>query len=504
MTNRSSHYTGAGLNLQQNQQRQKKGSKFKHRAALHVLIGVACFGLFMGSFSRFEQEIATQFNIFNPVPAARVLYQIPQTANLQQKHGASDYAISLNILDKPSDTIHINRNNKRNSTYYVEPPKFSKQQLVQMAEHRAKQIAELDRQAAIRAAKQRVADKREAEQRQAAKAQLAKLAAQQELAAKLAKNNASSAIKPKNIANFEALKIAEKPPLKLSAKKQDLTVQPDAKQLLTKNISTPKILTTEEIDRLKRDISGNAELYLAEQIAPMPTIHTADGKSDFVEAMLAKVTAQAHDTQIGWSAGNGKSSAIRRQTIALNKLNGFTLVDGKITTKVNQIVGDRILMANVKVPAPLKRPKYTPRAKTNPLTTNRTSLTCLTTALYHEVRGESRAGQLAVAEVISSRRRSKSYPNTFCGVIYQNATKRNACQFSFACDGKTDLPRDLKTWKKMKTLASDFLAGRAGAPAVRGATHYHTKAVSPKWRWAMTRLGSIGAHIFYKDPKARA
>ena len=65
---------------------------------------------------------------------------------------------------------------------------------------------------------------------------------------------------------------------------------------------------------------------------------------------------------------------------------------------------------------------------------------CLAQAIYHEARGESREGQLAVANVIINRAFSKKYPSTICGVVFQNADKGNyKCQFTFACDGRSDM-----------------------------------------------------------------
>ena len=472
MTKRSSHLTDAQKNLYKNQKRNKTISIFNHRAALHLLVGLASLGFFIGFLDQMEHYIAIQLGIYEPDKPTLTLYQIPQTANLRQKHGDSAYDIAGHSLKKNPDNIRINRKNKRDSTYFIKVVKLDQEAAIQLATRRAKQIAELDRQAALNEALAKAA-LLEAEKRKAT----------------------SSEIKAKKIASFDFQ------PTKTNS---SLTDQPDSEDLRIASLNKTKILSGDEIDQLKRDKINLTATYAAEQMAPMPNIHSGKVKSEFVENMLAQVTAQAHETEVGWSSGNGKSSSIRRQTISLDKLNGFTVLDGKLATKETESTSDRILMANIQVPAPLKRPKYTPKNTPKAITTNRSSLTCLTTALYHEVRGESRAGQLAVAEVISARRRSRSYPNTFCGVIYQNATKRNACQFSFACDGKTDLPRDLKTWAKMKKLAGDFLAGRASAPKVRGATHYHTTKVSPKWRWSMKRIGRIGAHIFYKDPRARA
>lgn len=471
MINRSNQYTAAYNKLYENQARSSEKTTIKHRVVLHWLIGLLCFGVFTGIWSEFEQTIIGKFDFFQKNDLLLSLYEIPQTTNLRQKHGQSAFDISGNRLKKNTHSIRVNRSHKRDSTYFIKPHKLSTEVAIQLATRRAKQIAELDKQAALNEA-------------------LAKAAL---LEAK--KNSASSsAIKAKKIAAFE---------LNPNSNTTALTTQPIKDDLVVTGLNRPQILSIDEIEKLKQDKLNHTATFAAEQSAPMPTVHSGAKKTEFVETILAQVTAQAHDTEIGWSSGNGKSSSIRRQTISLDELNGFTVVNSKLATKESEIVGDQILMANIRVPAPLKRPKYTPKAGQDSITTNRSSLTCLTAALYHEVRGESRSGQLAVAEVISARRRSPSYPNTYCGVIYQNATKRNACQFSFACDGKTDLPRDLKTWAKMKKLANDFLAGRVSAPTVRGATHYHNTKVSPKWRWAMRRIGRIGGHIFYKDPKIK-
>lgn len=47
-------------------------------------------------------------------------------------------------------------------------------------------------------------------------------------------------------------------------------------------------------------------------------------------------------------------------------------------------------------------------------------ITCITTALYHEARGESEKGQLAVANVILNRLHNDKFKaKTACGVVYQ-------------------------------------------------------------------------------------
>src|SRR5262249_45834810 len=45
---------------------------------------------------------------------------------------------------------------------------------------------------------------------------------------------------------------------------------------------------------------------------------------------------------------------------------------------------------------------------------------CLTNAIYFEARGEPVRGQIAVAQVVMNRVFSGYYPDSVCGVVYQN------------------------------------------------------------------------------------
>lgn len=124
---------------------------------------------------------------------------------------------------------------------------------------------------------------------------------------------------------------------------------------------------------------------------------------------------------------------------------------------------------------------------------------CLARAIYFEARSEPEAGQIAVANVILNRVKSSSYPNTICGVVYDGAHRMNSCQFSFACDGKQDIPKGHKQWRKAMQLADRAMAGDAYVRVVSTATHYHADYVNPRWAGAMKRLIKIGRHIFYHD-----
>lgn len=122
---------------------------------------------------------------------------------------------------------------------------------------------------------------------------------------------------------------------------------------------------------------------------------------------------------------------------------------------------------------------------------------CLAQAVYFEGRGEPLLGQVAIAEVVLNRVASQRYPSTACGVVFQNQHLKNRCQFSFACDGKTDRPKDLRAWERSLKVVSLVMAGERSGVA-RQATHYHASYVSPRWRNHLNKVGEVGRHIFYK------
>jgi spore germination cell wall hydrolase CwlJ-like protein len=125
---------------------------------------------------------------------------------------------------------------------------------------------------------------------------------------------------------------------------------------------------------------------------------------------------------------------------------------------------------------------------------------CMATGIYFEARGESYRGQVAVAQVIMNRVAHENYPNTICGVVYQNQHRRNACQFSFACDGKTNVNRtpEIAAWAQAQQITAEVLNEEIYLPEVGNATHYHATYVRPHWARNMTRLTQVGTHIFYR------
>ena len=123
---------------------------------------------------------------------------------------------------------------------------------------------------------------------------------------------------------------------------------------------------------------------------------------------------------------------------------------------------------------------------------------CLAEAIYFEARGESEEGQAAVAQVVLNRVASGLYPASICGVVYQNRQRRNACQFSFACDGRSLRVAEPEAWRTAVRIADEVSAGTTYVSDVGGATHYHANYVRPRWARSLEKMDVIGRHIFYK------
>lgn len=124
-------------------------------------------------------------------------------------------------------------------------------------------------------------------------------------------------------------------------------------------------------------------------------------------------------------------------------------------------------------------------------------LDCLTQAVYYEARGETPAGQAAVAQVVLNRVRHPAYPKSICAVVYQGSQAGRGCQFSFACDGSMRRGREPGAWNRAEKVATRALGGHVMAQ-VGNSTHFHVTNVSPAWGPRLVRVDQIGMHIFYR------
>ncbi|MCA0422927.1 MAG: cell wall hydrolase [Proteobacteria bacterium] len=123
---------------------------------------------------------------------------------------------------------------------------------------------------------------------------------------------------------------------------------------------------------------------------------------------------------------------------------------------------------------------------------------CLAEAIYFEARSEPPAGQAAVAQVVLNRVKSGLYPESVCGVVYQNRHRYLGCQFTFACEGRSLRITEPGPWRQAVRIARQVTFGQTYLPAVGNATHYHANYVRPYWSRVFKKTDRIGRHIFYK------
>jgi spore germination cell wall hydrolase CwlJ-like protein len=115
---------------------------------------------------------------------------------------------------------------------------------------------------------------------------------------------------------------------------------------------------------------------------------------------------------------------------------------------------------------------------------------CLAGTVYFESKGESLAGQLAVARVVMARAKSGRFPSSLCGVVYQKS------QFSFVRGGSMPaMSTGSKHWRNAVAISRIALSDAWESP-VEGALFFHARHVSPGWR--LQRIGAIDNHIFYR------
>lgn len=120
---------------------------------------------------------------------------------------------------------------------------------------------------------------------------------------------------------------------------------------------------------------------------------------------------------------------------------------------------------------------------------------CMAVAVYHEARGESLEGQLAVARVIMNRAASGKYPTSWCGVVKQ------PWQFSFVNPRTRDMPGvddASAAWRKAQGVTR-LAMSNAVQTLETDVLWYHASYVAPSWGRRLTRATKIGTHIFYRS-----
>ena len=114
---------------------------------------------------------------------------------------------------------------------------------------------------------------------------------------------------------------------------------------------------------------------------------------------------------------------------------------------------------------------------------------CLALNVYYEARGESLAGQYAVAEVTMNRKAALGYPKTLCEVVYQKGAFSWTAESVYAPGGPE--------WRRAINVAEEVYYQRRAA-ALPGVLYYHATYARPAWAKERERVARIGRHVFYR------
>ena len=120
---------------------------------------------------------------------------------------------------------------------------------------------------------------------------------------------------------------------------------------------------------------------------------------------------------------------------------------------------------------------------------------CVAVAIYHEARGESLEGQLAVARVIMNRAASGRYPPSWCGTVKQ------PWQFSFVNPRTGQMPgvnTSSAAWRKAQAITRLAIANVVPSLS-NDVLWYHADYVAPSWGRRLSFVSKIGTHIFYRS-----
>lgn len=121
---------------------------------------------------------------------------------------------------------------------------------------------------------------------------------------------------------------------------------------------------------------------------------------------------------------------------------------------------------------------------------------CLAQNIYHESKGESERGQLAVALVTLNRVNDPRYPKNICSVVKQRV--ESTCQFSWYCERNKTIKDNISYSQALRVALHVYANYDNLKDLTHGALFYHADYVKPNWH-KLEKTVVIGRHIFYKE-----
>lgn len=125
-------------------------------------------------------------------------------------------------------------------------------------------------------------------------------------------------------------------------------------------------------------------------------------------------------------------------------------------------------------------------------------LLCMAKNIYFEARSLRKEEKLAVAHVVLNRVASGGYPDTVCGVVFQNSKSRYP-QFSWT-NKKSFSIHEPEAFAKSLFVAKEVLEGKTSDPT-NGATHYYSFKIlkkPPHWAHNGYDKRKLQDHVYMK------
>ena len=149
-----------------------------------------------------------------------------------------------------------------------------------------------------------------------------------------------------------------------------------------------------------------------------------------------------------------------------------------MTTHLTTILKCAVIVLSASITATLQAKSY-----------DSAQMNCLALVGYHEAKGESDRGMIAVMQVTMNRVKSEKFANTICGVVY------SPNQYSWS---KYNPPiKEPKQYERAKRLAYEVVNGKHHDISGK-ALFFNSLHKQPKGTVCTVRIGN---HSFYKPVK---
>ena len=146
-----------------------------------------------------------------------------------------------------------------------------------------------------------------------------------------------------------------------------------------------------------------------------------------------------------------------------------------------------VIVLSLSLTATLQAKSINDNSQTQKL--SKAQIECLSKAAYHEAKGESDKGMLAVIHTTLNRVKDNRFPKTVCGVVYQKS------QYSWT--KYNPKVKEQEQYARAERLAKEVIDGKH-KDNTYGALYFVHVKINRNWLEKLTYTCTIGNHKFFK------